>query len=183
MKVSQNTPNAMTNTNATSMRTNFTQKISQEEAKELKSQIQESAKNFVLESLKAQNTTLRQAPKEGDFMADYEEFQSFLKEIGYNGKSIAQLSKEEASKLVSEDGIFGIKQTSERIAAFVINGANGDEAKMRLGREGMLSGFKMAQELWGSKLPEISQVTMQNSVEMVDKAMSDLGFSLMDTQA
>jgi hypothetical protein len=114
---------------------------------------------------------------------DIQDFQSFLKDIGYSGKPIAELSKDEAAKLVSEDGIFGIKQTSERIANFVIAGAGGDENMLRAGREGMLQGFKDAEKMWGGKLPDISQQTMQKATEIVDKAMSDLGFSIIDKEA
>jgi hypothetical protein len=117
------------------------------------------------------------------FAKDYKGFQSFLQDIGYTGKPIAELSKEEASSLVSEDGIFGIKQTSERIADFVINGAAGDEKLLRAGREGMIQGFKEAEKMWGSKLPEISQKTMQAAIEKVDKTMHDLGYSILDKEA
>ncbi|NCD12016.1 MAG: hydrogenase, partial [Epsilonproteobacteria bacterium] len=39
-----------------------------------------------------------------------------LADIGYTGKPLSELSQSEASELVSEDGFFGIAQTSERIA-------------------------------------------------------------------
>jgi hypothetical protein len=46
----------------------------------------------------------------------------------------------------------------------------------------MLLGFKQAEDMWGDKLPDISQKTMQAAIEMVDKAMSDLGFSILNTE-
>ncbi len=64
----------------------------------------------------------------------------------------------------------------------MINGAGGDEDKLRAGREGMLKGFKEAEAMWGGELPEISQKTMQASLEMVDKAMYDLGFSILNEE-
>ena len=163
-----------------SIKTNFTEKISQEEAMELKAQIMENANAYVLKSVNLQGAlgTQKISINEGR-----DDFQSFLKDIGYEGKSITELSQEEAAKLVGEDGIFGISQTSQRIADFVINGAGGDEAKLKAGREGMLQGFKMAEEMWGGELPEISQKTMQSATEMVDKAAYDLGFSLINTEA
>lgn len=183
MKVSQNISNMMQTTNAASQKNNFTQKISQDEAVELKAQIEQNSNNYVLESLKAQNiATGKKATSESDFTKDYQDFQAFLKDVGYTGKPIAELSKEEASALVADDGIFGIERTAKRIAEFVINGSGGDEAKMRAGREGMLRGFAMAEEMWGGKLPEISQTTMKNATEMVDKAMADFGFSLIDKE-
>ena len=46
----------------------------------------------------------------------------------------------------------------------------------------MIQGFKEAEEMWGGELPEISQKTMQKAIEMVDKAMYDLGFSILDKE-
>ena len=54
---------------------------------------------------------------------------------------------------------------------------------MRAGREGMLLGFSQAEEMWGGELPEISQQTMKAAIEMVDKAMHDLGFSILNQEA
>ncbi|MDA3907928.1 MAG: hypothetical protein PF437_02455 [Sulfurimonas sp.] len=180
MNVSSNIPNIKTNQNTTSIKTNFTEKISKEEAVELREQITKNAQEMMLSSTTIQSTL---ASKGDDFASLYEDFQAFLGDIGYEGKPIAELSKEEAAELVSEDGLFGITQTSDRIADFVINGSGGDEKLMRAGREGMLLGFKQAEQMWGGELPEISQQTMAKSIEKVDKAMHDLGFSILNQEA
>ncbi|DAB31086.1 MAG TPA: hypothetical protein CFH84_00490 [Sulfurimonas sp. UBA12504] len=180
MKVSAN-QNAMSSLQDFSgVKSLYTQKLSNDELAELRKQVEENANAFTFEATSIQSNLF---VKKDDFTKAYDTFQSFLKDIGYNGKPIAELSKDEAAELVSEDGIFGIKQTSERIANFVINGAGGDEKLLRAGREGMLLGFKQAEEMWGGKLPEISQITMQKATEMVDKAMSDLGFSIINQEA
>jgi hypothetical protein len=114
------------------------------------------------------------------FQKDYEEFQSFLSSIGYDGKPIAELSQDEASALVADDGFFGIDQTAERIANFVIQGSGGDEDMMRAGREGILQGFKDAEEMWGGEMPDISYKTIEKATQMIDEAMHDLGYSIMD---
>ena len=174
----------MANTNlaasANTVKTNFTEKLSKDEAVELRAKITENANNYALKSANIQGKLVSQ---EVDFKQAYGDFKSFLSDIGYKGKPIAELSKDEAAKLVSEDGIFGVKQTSERIANFVINGAGGNEDRLRAGREGMLQGFKDAEKMWGGELPEISQKTMQAATEMVDKAMYDLGFSILNQEA
>lgn len=157
----------------------FTEKISKEDVKEIKEQIQQNANAIAFNSASVQASALG---KNDNFAKQYDDFQSFLKGIGYDGKPIAELSKEEAAELVSEEGFFGVKQTSERIANFVINGAGGDEAMFRAGREGMIQGFKEAEAMWGGKLPQISQETMAKSIEMVDKAMYELGFSILDKE-
>lgn len=68
-----------------------------------------------------------------------------------------KLSKQEAGALVAEDGFFGIEQTSERIANFVIAGSGGDEDRVKSGREGMIQGFKDAESMWSGPFPDISQ--------------------------
>lgn len=114
------------------------------------------------------------------FQKNHEAFQNFLQSIGYDGKPIAELSQKEASDLVSDDGFFGIDKTAERIANFVIQGSGGDESMMRAGREGILQGFDEAQSLWGGKLPDISHKTIEKATQMIDQAMHDLGYSIMD---
>jgi len=158
----------------------YTEKLTKDETVGLKKQIMENANSFALQSTNIQTTASNPG---NQFKKDYENFQSFLNGIGYQGKPIADLSKDEASKLVSENGTFGVKQTSERIANFVINGAGGNEDLLRAGREGMLQGFKNAEKMWGGKLPEISQQTMSKATEMVDMAMNDLGFSILNKEA
>jgi len=189
MNVNDNTRAHMPNVNAKlqvdvgnikELKTNFTEKISKEDAMELRAQIRDNANAMMFKSASVQSNLL--SPKD-QFTKNYDDFQSFLSGIGYEGKPIAELSQSEAAELVSEDGLFGIKQTSERIANFVINGSNGDEDRMRAGREGMLQGFKEAEAMWGGELPEISQKTMQAAIEMVDKAMHELGFSILDQEA
>jgi len=161
------------------IQTNFTEKISSDKVADIKAQITQNANDMMLKSVTLQADI--SSPK-SDFKKNYEDFQSFLSDIGYNGKPIASLSKDEAAKLVSKDGIFGIDQTSKRIANFVINGANGDEDRFRAGKKGMIQGFKDAQAMWGGKLPDISQETMKKAIEMVDKAMSDAGFSILNKE-
>lgn len=180
MEISSNMLNVSTNQSSGSIKTNFTQKISSDDAKDLKAQITQNANEMMFKSTTIQASMVS---SQDQFSVDYEEFQSFLEDIGYSGGPIAELSQDEAAELVSEDGFFGIGKTADRIADFVINGSGGDESRMRAGREGMLEGFKQAEEMWGGELPEISQQTMQAAVEKVDKAMYDLGYSILDQEA
>ena len=106
-----------------------------------------------------------------------------LSDIGYNGKPIGELTQDEAKALVAEDGFFGIAQTSQRIADFVVIGAGDDVEKLKAGKKGMLQGFKDAEAMWGEKLPDISYTTMQKAVEMVDKRLSELGGTVLDSTA
>lgn len=119
------------------------------------------------------------AESKEDFTQQAQTFR--LADIGYTGTPIGELSQEEAQELVSEEGFFGIAQTSERIAMFVINGAGDDVEKLQAGRKGMLQGFAEAEALWGEKLPEISYTTMQKALEMVDARISEYGGNVLNT--
>ena len=176
---SQNAKIKVAEAHSKNINTNFTQKISKDDAVELRALITQNANDMMMKSTSIQASL--KSPDD-DFASKYESFQSFLSEIGYEGKALTELSQEEAAELISEDGIFGIKQTSERIANFVISGAGGDEDRLRAGREGMLQGFKDAEAMWGGELPEISKKTMQAAIQMVDKAMHDLGYSILDQE-
>ena len=179
MKISSDMGVSQSTQNSLGIKNLYTQKLSKDEEKELRQQVVDNANAFAFKSTNIQQEVFNPTEK---FVQDYKDFQNFLKDIGYKGGSIDKLSKEEASKLVSEDGIFGVKQTSQRIADFIISGANANESLLRAGRKGMIQGFKDAEKIWGGKLPEISQQTMAKSIEKVDLAMSDLGFSILDQE-
>jgi len=106
-----------------------------------------------------------------------------FKTIGYEGKPIWQLSRSEASDLVSENGFFGISNTSDRISNFIINAAGDDLEKLQAGKEGMQRGFKEAEKIWGGKLPEISQKTIEKATQSIDKRIAELGGKVLSVQA
>lgn len=105
-----------------------------------------------------------------------------LADIGYEGKAIGDLNPAEAKELVSKDGFFGVDQTSKRIADFVLMGAGDNVEMLKAGRDGILQGFNSAEELWGSKLPEISYTTIDKAVSLIDARLSELGASIVDTK-
>jgi len=170
----------------------YTQKVEGDELKDLKEQVKQNSQAFTLNveviqinisftSGAAANTQSNNA--DDTFEKNYQEFQDFLKGIGYDGKPIADLSQDEAKELVSDDGFFGIDQTSKRIADFVINGANGDEDLLKAGLDGIMQGFDDAEKIWGSKLPDISYKTIDKAKELITQHMNDLGINILDTSA
>lgn len=98
----------------------------------------------------------------------------------YNDNPISELSPEQATELVGEDGYFGVDQTSQRIIDFVITGAGDDIERLKSGREGILKGFKEAEKAWGGKLPEISYETLAKSLEAIDEKIQANGSSVVD---
>lgn len=153
-----------------------------EQLEEIKAGRKESQqKQFAQIISQIQSTVVQKS--QGDIVeVNAQAFKDFLKDIGYTGKAIASLDKEDAAELVSEDGFFGVTQTSERIAQFVVAGAGDDEKLLREGREGVLQGFKEAEALWGGKLPDIAYDTIEKAVAMIDKALTDKGYSILDAK-
>ena len=97
-----------------------------------------------------------------------------LKNIGYEGKPITELTQDEAKDLVSEDGFFGVKNTSDRVAGFVFNFAGDDLDILQKGRDGVVQGFEEAKKMFGGELPDISYKTQERTLALIDEKMNSL---------
>ncbi|MDH1975656.1 hydrogenase-4 component G [Aliarcobacter butzleri] len=97
-----------------------------------------------------------------------------LSDLGYQGKPILQLSQDEATKLVSEDGFFGVTQTSDRVAGFVLSFSGDNLDILQKGREGIVKGFEEAEKLFGGQLPEISYKTQERTLALIDEKIKSL---------
>lgn len=74
-----------------------------------------------------------------------------------------------AKEDISEDGYWGIKQTSQRLFDFASALAGDDPEKMKKMQDAMMKGFKQATGVWGKDLPEISQ----NTIDAANKLFED----------
>lgn len=97
-----------------------------------------------------------------------------LENIGYEGKPITQLTQDEAKELVSDEGFFGVTQTSNRVANFVLNFSGDDLELLQKGRDGIVQGFEEAEKLFGGKLPEISYETQNRTLALIDEKINSL---------
>ncbi len=97
-----------------------------------------------------------------------------LSDLGYQGKPILQLSQDEATQLVSEDGFFGVTQTSDRVAGFVLSFSGDNLDILQKGREGIVKGFEEAEKLFGGQLPEISYKTQERTLALIDEKIKSL---------
>lgn len=70
-------------------------------------------------------------------------------------------TKAQAQEDISEDGYWGIKQTSQRLFDFASALAGDDVDKMKDMQEAMEKGFKLATKAWGKDLPDISKDTLE----------------------
>ena len=93
---------------------------------------------------------------------------SFWSTLAKGGFSVDAAAKKEAQELISEDGYYGVKQTSERIFNFASALAGDDPKKMEEMRKAFEKGFKQATQSWGQDLPSISQDTYKAVEKMFD---------------
>lgn len=136
-----------------------------------------SVKKYSSENLEAQSAPF-----------DLEKVRGILKTIdfeaiGYSGKPIVDMTPDEAKALVSEEGFFGVAQTSQRLADFVLNGGGDDLERLKAGREGIIRGFNEAEAVWGGKLPDISYETLDKALAKIDEKITALGGTILDTKA
>ncbi|MDE6889411.1 MAG: hypothetical protein K2P45_12360 [Eubacterium sp.] len=84
---------------------------------------------------------------------------SFWSTLAKGGFSVDAAAKKEAQEAISEDGYYGVKQTSQRIFDFASALAGDDEEKMKEMEAAFEKGFKQATKSWGRDLPSISNET------------------------
>ncbi len=94
--------------------------------------------------------------KQGQTLASTDDMWKFLASGEFE---VDAATKEQAQEDISEDGYWGVNQTSERILSFAKALTGGDPDKIEEMREAFEKGFKEATKSWGKELPEISQKT------------------------
>lgn len=78
-------------------------------------------------------------------------------------------TKAQAQEDISDDGYWGVKQTSQRLFDFASALAGDDEDKMRQMQSAMQKGFKQATSAWGRDLPDISSKTLDAANKLFDE--------------
>ena len=73
--------------------------------------------------------------------------------------TVDKATAEAAQEAISEDGYWGVNQTSQRIFDMAVALSGGDSEKMDDMLEAFKKGFKQATDTWGKELPDISQKT------------------------
>jgi anti-sigma28 factor (negative regulator of flagellin synthesis) len=77
-------------------------------------------------------------------------------------------AKKQAQEDISENGYWGVTQTSQRLFDFASALAGDDEETMQAMQKAMLKGFKQATKAWGKELPQISQDTLSAANKLFD---------------
>ena len=93
----------------------------------------------------------------------------------YRKLEVDEETRAQAQEDISEDGYWGVEQTSDRIVSFAkaLAGDNLELAQQML--EAVKEGFKQAGEEWGEDLPEISNRTIDATYKKLDEWIKSLG--------
>jgi hypothetical protein len=78
-------------------------------------------------------------------------------------------TKAKAQEDISEDGYWGVTQTSDRIVQFATALAGDDSDALEKMRDAFIKGYKQAEKTWGGELPDISKQTYDAVLEKIDK--------------
>lgn len=84
----------------------------------------------------------------------------FWRQLAGGKFTVDAATKAQAQKDISEDGYYGVKQTSQRLFDFASALAGDDVDKMKEMQKAMEKGFKQATKTWGRELPSICKETM-----------------------
>lgn len=95
---------------------------------------------------------------------------------------VDEATKLQAQKDISEDGYWGVKQTSGRILDFATALTGGDPSKIEDMRAAFKKGYEQAEKTWGGKLPEISKQTYDAVMAGFDKMAEDAAAQNNTTQ-
>lgn len=78
-------------------------------------------------------------------------------------------TKNKAIQDISEDGYYGVKETSNRLVSFAKALSNSDPAKADKMIEAVKKGFEAAKKAWGGELPEICQQTVDETIKRLEE--------------
>ncbi len=81
---------------------------------------------------------------------------------------VDQATIDEAKASISEDGYWGVKQTSDRLVSMAIALSGGDTEKADEMMSAIEKGYEKATEAWGEELPEICKDTLEATREKME---------------
>jgi len=105
-----------------------------------------SMMNMVSDMMKQQGKQIGTADDVWKFLAD-------------GNFTVTEAAKKQAEEAISEDGYWGVNQTSDRILEFAKALSGGDVSKAQTLLDAFDKGYKEATKTWGKELPDISKQT------------------------
>ncbi|MDE6433265.1 MAG: hypothetical protein K2L07_03420 [Lachnospiraceae bacterium] len=89
--------------------------------------------------------------------------------------TVDEATKKQAQEDISEDGYWGVKQTSQRLFDFASALAGDDVEKMKEMQAAVEKGYKLAGKAWGGELPEISKNTFDATNKLFEEYYKSKG--------
>lgn len=86
-----------------------------------------------------------------------------------------------AQQAISEDGFWGVKQTSQRLVDFAKALVGGDPSRVEEMRSAFLKGYEAAEKAWGGCLPGIAEDTKKATMKLFDEWANE-GKETTDTE-
>lgn len=127
---------------------------------------QESLVNLVKQMMTKQAGTVTLAV--GKENLSEEDESSMWKFIASGEYTVDEATRKQAQEDISEDGYWGVKQTSQRLFDFASALAGDDVDKMKEMQKAMEKGFDEATKLWGKDLPQLSQDTLKATSQLFE---------------
>lgn len=103
----------------------------------------------------------------------------FWKMMASGNYTVDEKTKAEAQEAISEDGFWGVKQTSQRIFDFAQALAGDDVDTMKKMQAAVEKGFEQAGAAWGGDLPSISGETHDAVNKLFDDYYAKQGVGAM----
>jgi hypothetical protein len=145
-------------------------KMSKEDRDALVKQLKDDELNRQQSLLDIVNKTLgQQATKFTLANLTGEEDDSFWKYIAEGNYEVDEETRKKAQEDISEDGYWGVKQTSQRMFDFASALAGDDVDKMKEMQAAIEKGYKAATKAWGRDLPSISNDTMDATNKLFEE--------------
>ncbi len=136
----------------------FSYKMDEDAVNQLKADLEQQKSRF-LTSVKDMLAKQGIKVAEGD---------GIWKQIAQGKFEVDEETSAAAKEATSEDGYWGVKQTSERFIKYAKALTGGDPAKAEAMREAFKKGYEEAEKAWGGSLPELSQKTYDATMKLFD---------------
>ncbi|MBO5509414.1 MAG: hypothetical protein J5962_03025 [Lachnospiraceae bacterium] len=141
-------------------------RMSQEDRSALVEQLKTDQENRMKSLMSLVSDTITgQAKSYGIAVNDDEVWKLFA-----DGKvTVDEAARKQAQEDISEDGYWGVKQTSQRLFDFASALAGDDVDTMKAMQKAMEKGFGQAAKAWGKELPQISQDTKEAADKLFEE--------------
>ncbi|MCH5251513.1 MAG: hypothetical protein J1F22_00950 [Lachnospiraceae bacterium] len=136
-------------------------KATDSKVKDYSSIVSSMKQELATKNQQLQNLVTKLLGKQAD---KYTNLADLFKNINADPATVAQAQKD-----ISDDGYWGVEQTSERLFSMAQALSGGDASKADEMIAAVKKGFDQATKAWGDKLPDICQKTVDAAVDKLTK--------------